>query len=75
MAKLSYVLGAIILAIGTWFACMYLLRVTWELTKVSAFGTVAVWLSHLSIFGWIFVLVLAFVWYKVLAFLFLKNAT
>jgi hypothetical protein len=75
MAKIGAVLGGIVLAIATWWICMYLLRLGWELTHIDAFGTVAFWLSHFSVLGWLFVIALAVGWSMLLLKVLPKHAT
>lgn len=75
MAKLGAILGGVVLAIATWWVLMYLLRLGWDLSGISAFGTVAVWLSHFSVFGWLFVIALAIGWSLLLLKVLAKHAT
>jgi len=74
MANLGAIFGGIVLAVATWWICMYLLRLGWE-SGISVFGTIAVYLSDLSVFGWLFVIALAFVWSAVLLKVSRKHAT
>ena len=75
MAKIGAVLGGIVLAAATWWVCMYLLRLGWELSGLSAFGTIAFWLSPFSVVGWLFVIALAVGWVLLLLKVLPQHAT
>jgi hypothetical protein len=66
MRRRAAIVVGILCGLGTWVVILVALRAAWSLTGFSAFGTIAVWISHLSIFGWLLAAGLMFGWYKVL---------
>ena len=67
--------AAVFCGLGTWVAIIYGLRAAWSATGVSEFGSVAVWVSQLSVVGWLLALALVFGWYKMIYAILRKHAT
>lgn len=67
MVRFIPIIAGAFCGLGTWILILVLLRTAWSLTGVSAFGTIAVWVSHMSIVGWVLAAALMFGWYKILS--------
>lgn len=71
MKRVLALVAAILFGLTTWFGLVRLLRLTWQWHPL--LGDLAVWLSHWTIVGWAFGIVLMVAWYKLLMRVFRRK--